>query len=394
VTCDDASISVTANQDGSYTANLPNTTKTYTFTATYTDSASLNTSAVCTVTVTAQSSGGNSSGSGGGGSSSSSSSKPTTVTNDDGSKTTTVTDRKTGVVTATTKWPDGSLEVVETKKDGTITATTQKPNGFTEVIETKKDGTVTTTDTALSGVVVKTVSQPKKDTTVSVTIPAHVAEAAVSVPATVLDYTTVAIHAVTGELIKLAVPNEGLDKMQMKLDCSADLILVQRPNHFQDTQSHWAQNAIDFTAAHALFQGTSDTDFSPDMEMSRAMMVTILARLDGVDTSGAATWYEKGAQWAKKNNISDSANLDAIVTREQLATMLWRYSGCPIAAGELTGFSDSENVSDFARVSMRWAVKQGLFVGLDDGTLAPQGSATRAQVSEIMLRFYRYMVQG
>ena len=302
--------------------------------------------------------------SGGGSSSSGSSGSSTTETekNPDGSTTTTVTDKKTGTVTETTKFKDGS----------------------TLVVETKKDGTVTTTETAKNGVKVETVDEPGEDVTAKVTIPKSVGEAVVTIPADV-DYGTVAVDAKTGEVVKLSVPTKN--GMTVKLDGSAELVLVDRSRDFTDTKGHWAENAIDFATAHELFAGTSDTTFTPDSPMTRAMLMTVLARFDGQDTTGGAVWYEKAMAWAKENGISDGSNPDGSITREQLATMLWRYAGSPTGDGSLSSFGDSASVNGYAVEAMRWAVGEGLISGTDAGLLAPQGNATRAQVATILMRF-------
>ena len=357
-TCD--GLTVTANSDGTYSVSLPNETKDYTFTVSYAgDTNHEEATATCKVSVTYK-------GSDGGGSSSSGSSSSNTttetVTNKDGSTTTTVTDKKTGTVTVTTKYKDGS----------------------TLVVETKKDGTVTTTETRADGVKVKTVDEPGEDVTAAVTIPRSVGTAIVTIPA---DTTpgTVAVDAETGEIVKLSVPTE--DGMTVKLDGSANLVLEDRSKNFTDTNNHWAEDAIDFATAHGMFSGTSATTFTPDSPMTRAMLMTVLARFDGEDTSGGSVWYEKGMEWAKANGVSDGSNPNGSITREQFATMLWRYAGSPAVSGSLTGFSDHAKVSGYATDAMRWAVSTGIIGGMGNGTLAPQGNATRAQVATMLMRF-------
>lgn len=353
VTCSAVSIAVTGSGD-SWEVTLPNTTADYTFTVTAGDE-----TADCTVSVTRRSSGGGGSSSGG---SSSSNTTTETVTNKDGSKTTTVTNKTTGTVTETTKNTDGS----------------------TLVVETRKDGTVTTTDTAANGVKVKTVDEPGEDVTVAVTIPRSVGTATVTIPADV-DYGMVAVDADTGEIVRLSVPTE--DGMAVKLDGSANLVLVDNAKNFTDTRNHWAEDAIDFATAHEMFSGTSDTTFTPDSPMTRAMLMTVLARFDGHDTSGGAIWYEKGMEWAKANGVSDGSNPNGSITREQLAAMLWRYAGRPAVSGSLASFTDAGRVSSYATDAMRWAVSTGIISGMGNGLLAPQGNATRAQVAAILMRF-------
>lgn len=308
-----------------------------------------------TLTVSKRSSGGGSSGSSG-------STTTETEKNPDGSTTTTVIDKKTGTVTETTKYKDGS----------------------TLVVETQKDGTVTTTETAKNGVKVSTVDEPGEDVTAKITVPKSVGEAVVTIPADV-DYGMVAVDADTGEVVKLSVPTE--DGMTVKLDGSAELVLVDRSRGFTDTRGHWAEDAIDFAAAHELFSGTGDAAFTPDSPMTRAMLMTVLARFDGQEITGGAVWYEKAMAWAKENGISDGSDPDGSITREQLATMLWRYAGSPIGDGSLSAFGDSASVNGYAVEALRWAVGEGLISGTDGGLLAPQGSATRAQVATILMRF-------
>ena len=83
--------------------------------------------------------------------------------------------------------------------------------------------------------------------------------------------------------------------------------------------------------------------------------MTVLARYAGEDTTGGATWYEKGMEWAKTNGVSDGTNPNADITREQLVTMLYRYAGSPTANGKLDNFSDSASVSSYAENAMQWA---------------------------------------
>lgn len=121
--------------------------------------------------------------------------------------------------------------------------------------------------------------------------------------------------------------------------------------------------------------------------MTRAMVVTVLARYEGVDTTTGETWYDAGRDWAMENGVSDGTDMDASVTREQLAAMLWRYAGEPAVSGAVTGFTDAGKISDWAADAMAWAVENGLLNGVNDGRLAPQSTATRAQVAAILTRF-------
>ena len=125
--------------------------------------------------------------------------------------------------------------------------------------------------------------------------------------------------------------------------------------------------------------------------MSRAMILTVLARLEGVDTSAGDTWYSAGLQWAVEAGISDGSAPEQGLTREQLALMLYRYAGQPAAESGLGGFADGAAVSDWAAQGMAWAVEEGLISGVGGNTLSPQGEATRAQVAAILARFFRLL---
>ena len=92
--------------------------------------------------------------------------------------------------------------------------------------------------------------------------------------------------------------------------------------------------------------------------------MTILARMDGVDTAGGRTWYEKGMAWAVSAGVSDGANPEGVITREQAAVMLYRYAGSPAVSGDgLSQFPDGDQVAHWASRGMRWAEEEDLFQG-------------------------------
>lgn len=167
---------------------------------------------------------------------------------------------------------------------------------------------------------------------------------------------------------------------------SYDGVQVKRNAVFADAKGHWAQNAIENTVAEGLFSGVTDTSFAPNASATRGMLMTVLARYAGTDTTGGATWYEKGMEWAKTNGVSDGTNPNADITREQLVTMLYRYAGSPTANGKLDNFSDSASVSSYAENAMHWAVANGIVNG-SNGKLNPQNNATRAEVAAIFMHF-------
>ena len=158
-------------------------------------------------------------------------------------------------------------------------------------------------------------------------------------------------------------------------------------NGFDDVaSSDWFADAVKYVADKGLMNGTDDNQFSPSASTTRGMLMTVLARYAGEDTTGGATWYEKGMEWAKAKGVSDGTNPNANITREQLVTMMYRYAGSPKADGKLDSFSDSASVSSYAADAMQWAVANGIVNG-SNGKLNPQNNATRAEVAAILMRF-------
>ena len=159
---------------------------------------------------------------------------------------------------------------------------------------------------------------------------------------------------------------------------------------FRDVStSDWYFDAVQYVLEKGLMNGTSDWTFAPNDATTRGMIVTILARVEGVNTTGNP-WYAAGQKWAMQNGISDGTNMPGVITREQLATILFRYAkmkGYDVSkSAALSGFSDADKVSSYAVEAMQWAVAEELLKG-SNGKLDPQGSATRAQVATILMRF-------
>jgi len=154
----------------------------------------------------------------------------------------------------------------------------------------------------------------------------------------------------------------------------------------------WFYSAVRYVTERGLMNGTPN-GFEPNMDSSRATIWTILARFSGVDTTVVSgEWYAVARQWAMENGVSDGTNPNGIITREQLATMLYRYAQTKglvkaEAAADLSVFVDADQISAYALDAMRWAVSVGLLNGMDGNRLAPQGSAARAQVATMLMRF-------
>ena len=168
--------------------------------------------------------------------------------------------------------------------------------------------------------------------------------------------------------------------------------------------SDWFYSDVMFVYENGLFSGTDSRSFSPNASMTRAMLVTVLYRLEGEPAGtgsssfsdvSSGSYYEKAVAWAAANGIvtgtgSTSFSPDAKVTREQLAAILYRYAQYKKldtdAGAKLDSFSDAGNVSGYASEALSWAVSEGLINGAS-GRLTPKGDATRAQVAAILHRF-------
>lgn len=154
--------------------------------------------------------------------------------------------------------------------------------------------------------------------------------------------------------------------------------------------TEWYADAVRCVVEKGLMSGTGTDAFSPDGTTTRGMLMTILARYAGADTTGGASWYEKGMAWAQSAGISDGRAPEAGITREQLVTMLYRYADVPEAGGTLDAFADADTVSAYAVDAMRWAAANGIVNG-SHGRLNPHGNATRAQVAAMLMRFCEKM---
>lgn len=169
-------------------------------------------------------------------------------------------------------------------------------------------------------------------------------------------------------------------------------------SRFNDvSKNNWYFDSVQYVLENGLMNGTSASEFSPNANTTRSMIVTILARMEGVNTSGGATWYAAGREWAMGAGVSDGTNMEGKITREQLAAMLYRYAklkGYDVsAAADISAYTDTSSVSSWATDAMRWAVGAGLINGRTATTLAPQGNATRAEVAAILMRFAQKIVK-
>ena len=344
--------------------------------------------------------------------------KSETVINKDGSKVEsetrtetkkdgTVTESKTETITS----KDGTKSETksETKTDkngvtsGTETTKTTTANGSTgtTVTTTENGESKTVAETTLSG---KAVEDAKKNgeavkapveveasrnsstaPTVKVELPKGTSETKVEIPVSNVKPGTVAVLVHpdgTEELLKDSIPTEN--GIQLTVDGSATVKIIDNSKGFIDTQDHWAKDAIDFVSARGLVNGMTATIYAPNNSTTRAQLWTILARQNDADLSGGATWYENAQNWAKDKGVSDGANPNAAINRAQMVTMLWRAVGQPAPATEAT-FTDVSADSYYAS-AVSWAVENGVTTGVGGGRFDPTATCTRAQIAAFLAR--------
>ena len=166
-------------------------------------------------------------------------------------------------------------------------------------------------------------------------------------------------------------------------------------------EGDWYYDAVAYVYENGVMSGTSASAFQPAGQLSRAMVAQVLWNLAGTPAAGesagfadvaAGTWYGDAVNWAAAQGIVTGYSASAFgpddpVTREQLAVMLHRYAGSPAASGSLDGFADRDAAGSYAADALAWAVGEGLLSGKDGGRLDPTGTASRAELATILMRF-------
>ena len=152
------------------------------------------------------------------------------------------------------------------------------------------------------------------------------------------------------------------------------------------TARDWYYSAVKYVYEKGLMDGVDVGVFAPNDTLTRAMVWTIIARAEGVDTTGGATWYAKAQEWVTAKGISDGENPNAAITRQELVTMLYRLAGEPAVSGTITA-PDAASVSSWAQNAMTWAMSTSLIEGDENGAVTPTATATRAQAAAIFMRF-------
>ena len=171
------------------------------------------------------------------------------------------------------------------------------------------------------------------------------------------------------------------------------LLLAGDENPFRDVRAiDWYYKDVMYAYRRGLMNGTAYARFSPDGTFTRGMLLTILARYDGVRTEKGAAWYEAGCAWAAENGISDGENPEEAICREEFAEVLYRYAkylGKDMLAGvDLTVYLDADEVSEDALSAMQWAVGEAIVRGTNF-RLNPQDGTTRAEACAMLHRFFK-----
>ena len=210
-----------------------------------------------------------------------------------------------------------------------------------------------------------------------------------------------------GKPVEVTVRPDGTYTFQqpdgkVKIEVTYKPVSTPWSNPFTDvSESDWYYEAVQFVQADGLMNGYGSGNFAPNARLSRAQLAQILFNKEGrpganylltfPDVAGEV-WYTEAIRWAASQGIvggygNGTFGPDDPITREQLAVMLWRYSGSPAATNKELHFIDEGEISGFALEALRWAVENGILNGYNDGRLGPQGQATRAQAAQMLKNF-------
>ena len=297
-----------------------------------------------------------------------------------------------GVVTAVAP---GTAVITATTQDGNHTATcavTVRPDippanpNYRITVEATQGGTVTADPTAA-----------KAGATVTLT----------PVPDRGYQVGSVAVTDRFGDAVAVTEQADGTYTFTMPNgQVTVTVTFAETPLPFTDvTEGDWFYDAVRYAYETGLMDGVGDSLFAPNSETTRAQLVTILYRLEGEPevsgTSGftdveADIWYTDAVAWAAQNGIVNGVSDTEFapgddITREQLAVILYRYAayqGYDVSQrADLSGFGDASSISGYAQEALSWAHAQGLVLGFEDGSLRPQGTASRAQIAAVLMRF-------
>ena len=274
---------------------------------------------------------------------------------------------------------------------GTVTLTVEKPEDGKVTVTCDKEN-VTVTDNG--SVTVSNGSTAKKGDTVTITVKPDAGYEIDKVTVTDSKGNTITVTDKGDGKFSFVMPDSKVD---VKATFVKSEVQPDQPtkNTFVDVpENSWYADAADFVAQRGLMSGVGENLFGGNQNTTRAMLMTILARMDGQDVTGGSTWYEKAMNWAKANGVSDGTMPEVNVTREQLATMLYSYAKLKgmntIPNGmALSKFSDADSISTWASEAVSWAAYSGIISGRSNGTVDPQAGATRAEMAVMLQQFVK-----
>lgn len=203
----------------------------------------------------------------------------------------------------------------------------------------------------------------------------------------------------SGHTIQALFVAEGMSGHGHQGDCPKDETCPIWP-YTDSIPTDWYHDGVHYCIEDQLMIGTAPVLWEPDISLSRAMMAQVLYNKagqpavsgDGVFDDVDREWYWPAITWGGRNNVllgydDGSYGPQDPITREQLATLLWRYAGQPQTDDQLR-FSDAAEVSDYARQALNWASRQGVITGYPDGTFRPQDDASRAEAAQMIMRYF------
>lgn len=210
------------------------------------------------------------------------------------------------------------------------------------------------------------------------------------------DGTEIPVQAVGGDGYIFSMPAGTVRvTVAFRLERAADPTVPDGwVNPYRDVAADaWYYGAAGYAAANGLMRGTTEHTFSPAGSMSRAMVWTVLARMDGQDVDGGQPWYQQAQDWAVAQGVSDGTAPAGAVTRGQLVAMLYRLAGSPAvtaqALEEMDSHPDSGGVGQWAQDAVAWALRLGILNGGSDGMLAPGRTITRAEAAAVLGRYHQ-----
>ncbi len=296
--------------------------------------------------------------------------------------------------TTTETLSDGTVVETQTLADGTVITTTTTPEGDVSVdadVSTKglnsakEDGKAYTISSKA-----KADRDPEKATPVTVEVPGSAGKSEVEVAVDNLTNGVVAAQVMSDGSLKLVKTSTvGENGVVFKAQGNATYKMLVNDKTFTDLTADWQKAGVDFVSSRELMVGVGEGKFDPDGEVTEGMMATVLGRLGDEVTTEASTgedWEEAGMSWAETAGyaVEDAEN---VMTREAMMVMLWKFAGSPAAESDLSAYTDADSVSADAAGAVAWCVANGIVFGTSGSTLNPAGTATRAQLATVLMRY-------